>query len=564
MNTNELSPKTANMEFLALPENARARALLKSMGYTSDDLRQPRIGIANSWGETSPGHIHLRGVADAVKAGVWQAGGTPFEFNSIAQCPMAVGMHGMRYDLPTRDIVAAEVEAMVSIHMFDALVMISACDKNVPAHLLACARLDLPTVFVPGGPMLSGRHDNAPMTISDLDQECYRFAVGRPQVTEQQLLELENTACPGPGSCAILGTANTMQCIIEALGLALPGAGTTPASAARRLHLARESGRIVVELCRKGRRAREFLTIPSIRNAIRALHAIGGSTNAVAHLLALGYELGIEEDINLKLFEKLSAEVPHIVDVIPSGRYTMQQFDAAGGVQAVLKRIEPALETDVPTVRGQSLKESLLAVRTPNSALIRAIDNPLARDSLVVLRGNLADSAVVRTPVIPPNMLQHRGRAKVFDSQEEAIASLRTSSVQPGDVVILRYEGPKGGPGFNEVFKVIGLMNALGIEASCALITDGRISGFAKGPYVCQVFPEAAEGGPIALVRDGDEISIDIPSRRLDVAVSDQEMEERRKAWVKPPPRVSDGFLTVYARLANPSPLGGGIDLRLQ
>ncbi len=554
---------TENMKFLGLPENARARALLKSMGYSSKDLKRPRIGIANSWGETSPGHIHLRGLADEVKIGIRQAGGTPFEFNSIAQCPMAVGEHGMRYDLPTRDIVAAEVEAMVSIHMFDALVMISACDKNVPAHLLACARLNLPTVFIPGGPMLSGQYRGASVTIGDLDQECYLYAVGRPRVTGQKLLELENAVCPGPGACAILGTANSMQCIVEALGLALPGAGTAPAASARRLELARSTGTLVVELCRNKRKAREFLTAASVRNAIRTLHAIGGSTNAVAHLLALAYELGIENEIDLKLMEQLSAEVPYILDVIPGGVHTMQQFDAAGGVQAVLKRIEHVLETGVPTVAGPALKDSLQSVTVLNDSVIRYPEDPLARDSLVILHGNLADSAVVRTPVIPPNMMQHRGPARVFNSQEEAIASLRKRVVQAGDVVVLRYEGPKGGPGFNEVFKVIGMMNALGVEASCALVTDGRISGFAKGPYVCQVFPEAAEGGPLALVEDGDEIVIDIPSRRLDLAVPEAELERRRAAWVAPKPRGTDGFLTVYARIANPAPLGGGLTLRL-
>lgn len=553
-----------NNAFLQLPENARARSLLKAMGYDSADLKRPRIGVANTWGETSPGHVHLRAVADAVKAGIWQAGGTPFEFNSAAQCPMAVGEHGMRYDLPTRDIIAAEVEAITHISMFDALVMISSCDKNVPAHLLAAARLDLPVIFVPGGPMDSGHYHGTDSVTTTLDTECYAFGIGRPRISIEEIEDMEDRVCPGAGACALLGTANTMQALVEAMGLALPGAGTAAATSARRLWLAKESGRRIVDLVAKGVTSSTIITRSSIANAVKVLHAIGGSTNAVVHLLALAYEMGWEKEIDLALFERFSAEVPCITNVVPSGTYTMKDFDAAGGVHSVMKRIEQFLDPSSLTVTGKSVGQNLTAVGEPaESEVIRPLDRPVARDSLVILRGNLARSAVVRTPVIPKEMFQHKGPARVFDSQETALQALREHRVRPGDVLVLRYEGPRGGPGFNEVFKVIGFLNALGLETKCALVTDGRISGFAKGPYICQVSPEAAEGGALAVVEDGDWIEIDIPRRRLNLDLTEGELQKRIAAWKPPPPRVKHGFLAAYAKLANPAELGGGLNLRL-
>jgi len=534
------------------------------MGYDSQDLRRPRIGVANTWGETSPGHVHLRGVADAAKAGIWQAGGTPFEFNSAAQCPMAVGEHGMRYDLPTRDIIAAEVEAITHISMFDALVMVSSCDKNVPAHLLAAARLDIPVIFVPGGPMDSGHYHGKDAVTATLDSECYAFGIGNPKISVEEIEEMENWVCPGAGSCALLGTANTMQGLVEALGLALPGAGTAAATSARRLWLAKESGRRIVDLVSRGITSSRIISKQAVANAIKVLHAIGGSTNAIAHLLALIYELHWEQEIDLALFERFSDQIPCITNVVPSGVYTMKDFDEAGGIQTVMKRIESMLDREALTVTGGTVGENLANVHTAeDSDVIRPLERPIARESLVILRGNLARSAVVRTPVIPREMFQHRGPARVFDSQEEALAALREHKIEPGDVLVLRYEGPKGGPGFNEVFKVIGFLNALGLETKCALVTDGRISGFAKGPYICQVSPEAAEGGPLAVVEDGDPIEIDIPGRRIDLALPEEEITRRIASWKPPPPRVHDGFLTVYAKLANPAELGGGLNLRL-
>jgi len=552
-----------NVDFLQLPENARARALQRAMGYTSDDLKRPRIGIANTWGETSPGHIHLRAVADAVKAGVWQAGGTPFEFNSFAMCPMAVGQHGIRYDTPTRDIIAASVEASTRLHLFDALVLISSCDKNVPAHLLAAARLGIPAILVPGGPMDAGRLEGEDLDTTSIDRECWAFGAGSPRVPLENLRALEDHACPGAGSCALLGTANTMQCLSEALGLALPGGGTALATSARRLWIAKESGRRIVRLWEEDVKATDILSAKSLRNAIHVLHAIGGSTNAIVHLLALAYELGLENAIDLRLMEEAGRETPCIADVRPSGPYTMRDFDEAGGIHAVMKTIEDRLDTAVPTVTGRTLGENLRTVPPPGSPAIRNLANPVAENGLAVLRGTLCDSAVVRPTVIPPEMRRHEGPAVVFDGQEEALEGIKAGRVRKGDVVVVRYEGPRGGPGLTEVFKVIGYMKALGLERDCALVTDGKISGFAQGPFICQVTPEAALGGPLALVRDGDRIDIDIPERRLDLRIEPEEMERRKESWTSPPPRVHDGFLTLYARLALPATLGAGLDLRL-
>lgn len=553
-----------NQKFLQSPENARTRSLLKAMGYTTEDLTRPRIGIANSWGETSPGHVHLKSVAEAVKAGVWQAGGTPFEFSSFPMCPVAVGRHGIRYDTPTRDIIAAEVEASTWIHMFDALVMISSCDKNVPGHLLAAARLDLPVIVVPGGPMAAGRYKGEDIDTTTLDAECWAYGVGKPRISKEELDFLENSACPGAGSCALLGTANTMQCLAEALGLTLPGAGTAPAVSAKRLWLAKESGRQIVKLVERGITTSKMITRESLVNAIRMLHAIGGSTNAVIHLLAIGYEMGFDDYITLDLIEQCGQETPCIAAVRPSGPYTMEDFDEAGGIQAIMKKMELILNTDVLTVTGKTLGENLREISSCDSSVIRNLDNPVAEGGLAVLRGNLAKSAVVRPTVIAKEMMQHKGAARVFNSQEDAIEALRRKRIAPGDVVVVRHEGPKGGPGLTEVFKVIGYMRALGLETKCALVTDGKISGFARGPFVCQVSPEAAEGGPLAVVKDGDIIEIDIPNRGLNIQLSQRELRSRIARWKPPDPRVTEGFLTLYAKLANPAEKGAGINLRMK
>ena len=545
------------------PENARSRALLKGMGYTTAELKKPRIGIANSWGETSPGHFHLRGVGDAVKAGVWQAGGTPFEFNSFAQCPMDIGKHGIRYDTATRDIVAAEIEAATFLHMFDGLVMISSCDKNVPANLLAACRLDIPVIIVTGGPMLAGRQRGEDTDTTTLDAACWAYGVGETPISMEEMDRLEDSVCPGPGACALLGTANTMQCLAEAVGLSLPGVATTPAVAAKKLRQAKATGQQIMTLVEIGITSHQIITKQSLSNAIRVLHAIGGSTNAIIHLLAVAYEMRFDEDIDLDFIEKLGQETPCIANVRPSGPYTVEDFDEAGGIQAIMKRLAGSLNKDAITVTGKTVGENLEPIKEKDSQVIKPLEDPVSKGGLAVLSGSLAESAVVRPTVVVEEMKQHKGRARVFNSQEEALEGLRKRSVKEGDVVVVRYEGPKGGPGLTEVFKVIGFMRGLGLEAKCALVTDGKISGFAKGPFICQVTPEAAEGGPLAVVKDGDMIEMDIPNRKLNLLIPEEELQERIQRWKPPPPRVKDGFLTVYARLANPATKGAGINLRL-
>jgi dihydroxy-acid dehydratase len=419
-------------------------------------------------------------------------------------------------------------------------------------------------IFVPGGPMDSGHYHGKDSVTSTLDDECYAFGVGNPRISVEEIEKMEERVCPGAGSCALLGTANTMQGLVEALGLTLPGAATASATSARRLWLARESGRRIVDLVHGGITSSQIITRQAVANAIKVLHALGGSTNAIVHLLALVYEMHWEQEIDLAVFERYSNEVPCITNVVPGGAYTMKDFEEAGGIQTVMKRIESKLALDALTVTGKTVGENLAGVNAPGgSDVIRPVERPIARESLVILRGTLARSAVVRTPVIPREMFRHRGPARVFDSQEQALSALRDRQIRAEDVLVLRYEGPKGGPGFNEVFKVIGFLNALGLETKCALVTDGRISGFAKGPYICQVSPEAAEGGPLAVVEEGDLIEIDIPKHRIDLIVPEQEINRRIAAWKPPVPRVHEGILTAYAKLANPAELGGGLNLRL-
>ncbi len=555
--------RETKVEILNQPGMARARALIKAVGYDSDDLRRPRIGVANTYSETSPGHSHLRAVAESVKAGIWQAGGTPVDFGGFGQCPVDVGRAGMRYDTPTRDVIAAEVETCAEIHAFDGLVLISSCDKNVPGHLLAAARLNLPAILVPGGPMLAGRYQGKDAIITDLDAETWACGVGKPRLDPEALAELEEAVCPTAGSCALLGTANTMQCLAEAVGLALPGSATAPAVSARRLWFAKRSGRRIVGLIQEDLRPSQIMTRLAVENMILVLHAIGGSTNAVLHILALAQELDLADGVTLETVEKLSTETPCIANVRPSGTYTMADFDEAGGVPAVMKMLESRLHLECRTVAGTTVGENLRDARVRRPEVIHSMDHPVFRGGLAILRGSLATSAVVRPTVVPEQMMRHTGPARTFDSMEDCLAGLEAGRVTPGEVIVLRYEGPRGGPGLTEVFKVLGTMGALGLDTSCALVTDGKISGFAKGPFVCQVSPEAALGGPIALVQDGDQIEVDIPGRHLNILIPEDELEARRIAWTAPPPRVTRGLLTLYARLAEPSERGGGLPVRL-
>ena len=412
--------------------------------------------------------------------------------------------------------------------------------------------------------MLSGRFQGKDVIITDLDAETWACGVGRPRLNASEMDELEHAVCPTAGSCALLGTANTMQCLTEAVGLALPGSATAPAPTAQRLWFAKQSGRRIVELIRNDLRPSRIVTADALENMIKVLHAIGGSTNAVLHILALAQELDLGNRVTLETIAGLSREVDCIVNVRPSGTYTMQDFDEAGGIPAVMLRLDRRLHLGSLTVTGRTVGENVVGAAVRREEVIRPLDQPVFRGGLAILSGTLATSAVVRPTVVPEEMQAHRGPARVFDSMEDCLAGLEAGRVQAGEVVVLRYEGSRGGPGLTEVFKVVGYLNALGLSTSCALVTDGKISGFAKGPFICQVSPEAALGGPIALVRDGDPIAVDIPNRRLDLLVAPEELDSRRRAWRRPTPRVTKGLLSLYARLGEPPERGGGLPVRFE
>ncbi len=546
------------------PAAACGRTTFKAFGLTDEDFQRPIIGIANTYMEMGPAHFHLRHVADVVKAGVWQAGGTPLEFNSIAQCPNHVeGRHGIRYDTPTRDVLAASIETCTELHMFDGLVMIGTCDKIIPGFLLAAARLNLPTIIVPGGPMQPGKFRGEHVMSDRLFTEGYAYEMGVSSMSLEELYEMENCACPGAGACAVLGTANTGQCLAEALGLTLPGAGTAPAASSRRLWHAKNSGRQIVKLVMEGIRARNILTETSIINAIKVLHALGGSTNSVIHLLALVNELDLNHKINVRTFDTLSQEIPCLTPIQPSGPFTIADFDEAGGIQGLMKQLGSQLDLNVLTVTGKSLGQNLESAAVKNQEVIRPLSNPLYKGGLAVLSGNLAKTAIARPTVIAKEMLAHKGPARVFNAMEEAEAGIRNGRVRRGDIVIVRYEGPRGGPGLTDLLSVVSALKAKGLYTSCCIISDGKVSGFGQGPYICQASPEAVVGGPLAIVQDDDLIEYDIPGRKLNLLVSDPEIKERLKNWKPPEPRVKRGILTLYAKLADPVELGAGLNLKL-
>jgi dihydroxy-acid dehydratase len=542
---------------------SRSRALFKAMGYTDDELRRPRIGVANTWGETSPGHYHLKNLADAVKAGIWQAGGTPFEFSSFAMCALDSSDPGSRFDLPTRDILAADVEACTEMHLFDGLVLISGCDKNVPAHLIAAARLDIPSIILPGGPMRTGTFRGEPVIITDLDRETWRYAVGKGAMPLDEMMELEDNACPGCGACQLLGTANTMQCLAEAIGMTIPLAATAPADSGERLRLAKMTGIKVIELVKRGLRPSHIMSAAAVENAIRVLHAIGGSTNAVIHMLALIEELDLEYPVTLETFERLNKSVPFITDVQPGGKYPMDIFHQAGGVPAVMNQIAEQLDLNVPTLTYNSLREQLAQYPSRDPEIIRPISQPIYEGGLVILRGNLAASSVTRPMVIRDRRSSFRGPARVFNSLEAAMEGVKVGKIKKGEALILRYEGPRGGPGCTDIFGLMGYLGGAGLEADCAVITDGKASGFCEGFYVVQVSPEAYLGGPLAIVKDGDMIEINTEQGSINIDIPSKELRTRLENWVRPAPRINRGFLTVYHHLALPAERGGGLNLRL-
>ncbi len=536
---------------------APSRALLKAMGITDEEMARPLIGIANSANEYVPGHIHLDLIVNAVKAGIRLAGGTPLEFSTIGVCDgLAMGHVGMKYSLASREIIADSVEIMAMAHPVDGLVLVPNCDKVVPGMLMAALRLNLPSVIVSGGPMMAGISSGQKADVITVFE-----AVGRVKadtMTMEELAELEERACPGCGSCAGMFTANSMNCLTEALGLGLPGNGTIPAVEAARIRLAKRAGMKVMELVTQDLRPRQIATMAAFRNAIAVDMALGCSTNTVLHVPAIAREAGIE--IDLDLFDEISSRTPYICSLSPAGPNHLQDLDRSGGVQAVLKELMDAGLVDAAalTVTGRKLGETLAKTRVLDRNVIRSLDNPHSPvGGIAILRGNLApDGAVVKQSAVAPAMLKNAGPARVFDSEEQAEEAILGSKIQPGDVVVIRYEGPRGGPGMREMLNPTSALAGMGLDRSVALITDGRFSGGTRGAAIGHVSPEAAHGGPIALVQDGDKIEIDIPGKRVDLKVSEDELQRRRAAWKPPQPKITEGYLVRYAALVSSAAQG--------
>ncbi|MGE5529361.1 MAG: dihydroxy-acid dehydratase [Patescibacteria group bacterium] len=530
-------------------KRAPHRSLFKAMGYTDAELARPLVGVVNAKNEIVPGHIHLGIIAEAVKAGIRMAGGTPVEFPVIGVCDgIAMGHAGMKYSLASRELIADSIEVMATAHPFDGLVLIPNCDKIVPGMLMAAGRLDLPAVMVSGGPMLAGSYRGGRADLNSVFEAVGAFAAGK--MGEADLAELEETACPGCGSCAGMFTANTMNCLAEALGMALPGNGTIPAVDARRIRLAKEAGMAVMDLIRRDLRPRRILGEAAFANALAVDMAVGGSTNTVLHLPAIAREVGIR--IDLDGINAISRRTPHLCHLRPAGGHHLQDLDEAGGVPAVMSVLAAhgLIDTTPLTATGRTVAENLAGARVRREDVIRPLDRPYhAEGGLAILTGSLApDGAVVKQSGVDPAMFVFTGRARVFDGEEEAFAAIVGGAIQPGDAVVIRYEGPRGGPGMQEMLSPTSAIAGMGLQNQVALVTDGRFSGASWGASVGHVSPEAMEGGPIALVREGDLISLDIPGRRVDLLVDGDELSARRKAWQPPAPKIGHGYLARYAR----------------
>ncbi len=531
-------------------ERAPHRSLLYAVGCTDADMKKPFIGIINSFSEIIPGHIHLRDIAQAVKAGVYSGGGVPFEVNTIGVCDgIAMNHPGMKYSLPSRELIADSAEVVAQAHAFDGLVFIPSCDKIVPGMLMAAVRLNIPAVFVSGGPMLAGHFSGREgISRSDLITVCEAVGkVTRGQMTEEELERLESVSCPGCGSCAGMFTANTMNCMAEVLGLGLPGNGTIPAVDARRRRLAKKAGQLVMELVASNICPRDFVDSVAIRNALTVDMALGGSTNSVLHLMAIAHEAGIS--VPLSEVNEISERTPTLCSMRPGGVNYVEDLDIAGGISAVMKELKGLLNLESKTVSGRSLGEVTADCRFIDSRVIRSAgDAYSAKGGLCILFGNLApDGAIVKRSAVAAEMMVHRGSARVFDSEEKATTALMSGSIKPGDVIVIRYEGPRGGPGMREMLTPTSILCGLGLDKEVALITDGRFSGGSRGAAIGHVSPEAAVRGPIAALKDGDVISIDIPNYRLDVELSSEEITRRLASLAAFEPKVKTGYLRRYA-----------------
>lgn len=543
-------------------QQAPARSLLNAIGMTSEEMKKPIVGIVSSYNEIVPGHINLDKIAQAVKLGVAEAGGVPIMFPAIAVCDgIAMGHVGMKYSLVTRDLIADSTEAMAIAHQFDALVMIPNCDKNVPGLLMAAARVNVPTVFVSGGPMMAGHVKGRKRSLSSMFEAVGEYTAGK--ITEEDVCEYERKVCPTCGSCSGMYTANSMNCLTEALGMGLPGNGTIPAVYSERIQLAKRAGYAVMDMLKKNIRPRDIMTKDAILNALTVDMALGCSTNSMLHLPAIAHEIGFDFDISFA--NPISEKTPNFCHLAPAGPTYMEDLNEAGGVYAVIKQLLDLglINPDCMTVTGKTIGEAVANAVNRDPEVIRPIDNPYSKTGgLAVLKGNLApDGSVVKRSAVVPEMLKHEGPARVFDSEEDAIAAIKGGKIVDGDVVVIRYEGPKGGPGMREMLNPTSAIAGMGLGSTVALITDGRFSGASRGASIGHVSPEAAVGGPIALVEEGDIIEIDINNYSINLRVSDEELAKRKEAWTPREPKVTTGYLARYAKMVTSGNRGAVLEL---
>jgi len=536
-------------------ERAPHRSLIRALGITDAEMGKPFIGIVNSFTEVVPGHIHLREIAQAVKAGVRSEGGVPFEFNTIAVCDgIAMNHPGMKYSLPSRELIADSVEIMAQAHAFDALVFIPNCDKIIPGMLMAAVRLNLPAIFISGGPMLAGKLEGEKVDLSHVFEAVGKVLKG--QMGEEDLACLEAVACPGCGSCSGMFTANTMNCLTEAMGLSLPGSGTIPAVDNRRYQLAEKAGRQVMTILADNLKPRDIIDKDSLQNAFTVDVALGGSTNSVLHLMALAHEDGV--DFPLTMINDISEKTPCLCKLRPAGGYHIEDLDRAGGIAAVMKELENHLNIKAKTVSGKSVAEVIADSRVADSDVIHSVANAYSqKGGIAILFGNLApEGGVVKRSAVAPEMMVHRGPARVFESEDEATKAIMAGTIKPGEVLVIRYEGPRGGPGMREMLTPTSILSGMGMDKEVALITDGRFSGATRGAAIGHVSPEAASKGPIAVVRDGDIIKIDIPAHKLEVELSDKEIAERLARLGEFEPRIKTGYLKYYAERVSSASTG--------
>lgn len=538
-------------------ERAPHRSLFKAIGYTDEELNRPIIGIVNSKNEIIPGHIHLDAIVDAVKAGVRMAGGTPMEFPTIGVCDgIAMGHQGMKYSLVTRELIADSIEATAMAHQFDALVMVPNCDKIVPGMLMAAARVNIPTIVISGGAMLPGNVDGKDVSLSTVFEAIGSYQAGK--MTAEDVLEYEDNACPSCGSCSGMFTANSMNCLTEAIGMGLPGNGTIPAVYSKRIRLAKQAGMQIMDILAKDIKPKDIMTKEAFANALTVDMALGCSTNSMLHLPAIAHEAGVE--LNLEIANDISVKTPNLCKLSPAGNYHIVDLDKAGGVQVVMKELtkKDLLNTNLITVTGKTVAENLNNAVNMDEDVVRPVENPHSTTGgIAVLTGNIApDGCVVKRSAVAKEMLQHKGPARVFDSEEEVQVAIMAGKINKGEVIVIRYEGPKGGPGMREMLSPTSALAGMGLDKEVALITDGRFSGATRGASIGHVSPEAAEGGPIALVEEGDIISIDMIEGSINLEVSDEIIEERRKNWQVPEAKVKTGYLARYAKLVTSASTG--------